>query len=142
MAAKKILEGQRSGKYSRKTACSGYGLGSILLLACSAAMVVFCFMFVDMKSLYDSTDLGEFILQRDTLIIRSSSSLARYESEEDTEIIMDMDTAEVAAANPSVEADNASLQPADGAQESASNVNNIVPDSKVGNHSNHLYSSW
>jgi len=55
---------------------------------------------------------------------------------------MEMDTAEVVVASPSVEAANASLQPADGAQEFASNVNNTVPDSKVGNNSNHLYLSW
>lgn len=78
------MESQRSGKL-RKVVCGSQELGISLLLACSAGAFLLCFMFVDVKTLYDhvgATKAQELLLQRETV---GTTLFSRHDSDGVTE---------------------------------------------------------
>lgn len=79
-----LLESHRSGKL-RKAVCGSHGLAISLLLACSAGAFLLCFMFVDVKTLYDhvgTVKAHDFVLQRETF---GTTFLSRHDSDAVTE---------------------------------------------------------
>lgn len=75
------LELRGSGNCCKKAICSSHAIGILLLLACSAAIFLLCFMYVDVRTFYaNSSEEEAVVLQRGL----GTTSMNSHGSEEGT----------------------------------------------------------
>ena len=123
------LEVQRSGIFWKKTSCSGDVIRIPLLLACSAAAFLLCFVFVDVRAFYGKRYSEEFaVLQRGL----GTTSMNFHGSEEGTayrpltEIALEADKGEAEVDGSDKEEKNSVSEPLESSTGPDSNDSAVV----------------
>jgi hypothetical protein len=75
------LESRGSGKFGKSAICSSHAINILLLLACGAAVLVLCSMYVDVRTFYDHSSSEESVVLQRGL---GTTSMNSHGSEEGT----------------------------------------------------------